>query len=121
MKLPHLDQVLELEHGEAQQLLAHLAAYGKRVATVVGPGGRGSLEPVQLLALPTLNRLAKRVGNLVACELRHVGKPSGRPRQFRLSYHELIALRLCVPVTGYDAVLGKVQQKSLNLAPYVNF
>jgi hypothetical protein len=119
VKLPAFDQVLELRHGEAQQFLAHFAAYGQRVATVLGPGGHGSLEPVQLLALPTLNRLAKRVGTLAGRERRHVGEPPRRPRRLRLSYDELIAVRLCLPVTGDDAVLGQVQQKGLSLAPYV--
>ncbi len=119
MKLPALDQVLELRHGEAQQFLAHFAAFGRRVAAVLGPDGHGSLEPVQLLALPTLNRLAKRVGTLAGRELRHVGEPPRRPRRLRLSYDELIAVRLCLPVTGHDAVLGQVQQKGLNLAPYI--
>jgi len=119
MKLPQLDQVLELRHGEAQQFLAHFAAFGRRAAAVLGPDGHGSLEPVELLALPTLNRLAKRVGNLAGRELRHVGEPPRRPLRLRLSYDELIAVRLCLPVTGFDAVLGQVQQKGLNLAPYI--
>lgn len=121
MKLPHFDQVLELQRGEARQLLEHLTEYGQRVAFVLSPHGHGALRPHELLALSALNRVTGRVRRLALSEAAHVGKVSGRPRRFRLAYDELIALRLCVPVTGRDAVLGKVQQKALNLAPYVNF
>jgi hypothetical protein len=121
VKLPHLDQVLELQRGEARQLLEHLTTLGERMAFVLSPEGHGSLKPHELLALPALNRVTGRVRRLALSAAAQVGKASGRPRRFRLSYDELIALRLCVPVTGLDAVLGKVQQKSLNLAPYVNF
>ena len=121
MKLPALDQVLELERGEAAQLLEHLRLLGQRVAWVLCPEGCGALQPHELLALPALHRVTRRVRRLAEREQAHAGKPSARPRKFRLAYDELLALRLCVPVTGHDAVLGKVQQKSLNLAPYVCF
>lgn len=121
MRLPALDQVLELQRGEAKQLLEHLTGYGQRVAFVLSPEGHGSLKPHELLALPALNRVTGRVRRLALSEAAQVGKASGRPRRFRLAYDELLALRLCVPVTGQDAVLGKVQQKSLNLEPYVRF
>jgi hypothetical protein len=120
MRLPQLDQVIELERGEAGQLLWHLTQLARKVAFVLSEDGHGHVEPQVLIALPAMNRVAKRLQRIDESDQVRDGKPA-KPRRFRLAFDELLAIRLYVPVTGADAVLGKVQQKSLNLDTYVSF
>jgi hypothetical protein len=120
MRLPQLDQVIELECGEAGQLLWHLTQLGKQVAFVLSSDGHGHVAPQVLIALPAMSRVVKRLQRLDERDQVQVGKPA-KPRRFRLAFDELLAIRLYLPVTGADAVLGKVQQKSLNLETYVAF
>jgi hypothetical protein len=82
------------------------------------------LELGLLLALPILERLGKRLYKRYQAEERRVGKPAGNARPFRLSCEEVaVVTRYVLPAAGVFArpVLGKVQQKSLNLTPYLHF
>jgi hypothetical protein len=107
MKLPNLDQVIELQRGEAGRLWWAIADKCRRV-----------------VALPALHRVAKRLQTLDNRELAVVGVPPKKPRKFRLHYDELVAIMLYVftePISGARVPLGKIQQKSLNLADVIKF
>ncbi|MBJ6109456.1 hypothetical protein JAO73_10555 [Hymenobacter sp. BT523] len=115
MRLPHLDQVVELHRGEARALAAAVLEAGQRHAAP---------PPAALvLAWAPLERLRRRLCRVALAEETHVGLPPRRPRRFRLPHDELIALMLyVVPVATTARVpLGKVQQKSLNLAHLMRF
>jgi hypothetical protein len=118
MRLPELDQIIELERGEAGQLLWHLTQLGKQVAFVLSDYGHGQVEPAVLIALPAMSRVVRRLKRIEESEQERKSKPA-KPRRFRLAFDELLAIHLYVPVTGDDMVLGKVQQKCLNLDAYV--
>lgn len=117
-----LPQTIELARGEAGQLYWAVA----RVWTEAQQAPRQVVPvPVDgalLVALPVLKRLGKRLYARCQKEVSQVGKPSAKPRAFRLSCEEVVVvMRHVLPVApdGAAPVLGKVQQKSLNLAPYV--
>jgi hypothetical protein len=116
MRLPHLDQLIDLHRGEAAQLLGAIAA--------VAPVRSRPVAAPLLLALPVLGRLGKRLQALDQRERRVVGPPPRRPRRFRLRHDEVIALMLYVfPAPGIVArvPLGRVQQVSLSLARWIDF
>ncbi|MDB5268038.1 MAG: hypothetical protein JWP58_1078 [Hymenobacter sp.] len=123
MNVPNLDQTIELYHGQACQLYWQIGNVLRRVAA------RTSLEPPKpvdgnlVLALPVLQRVAKRLYGVAQREADAIGPPSQRPRKFKLKVVEVVAIMLHVhPVaTGAWPELGKVQQKSLNLQQYITF
>ena len=123
MSLAHLDQVIELERGEAGQLWWAVADCGRRnLFRLCSPGTlveHAGIVP----ALRVLERVANRLKRLDEQELSHVGIPSRKPKKFRLKVDELVAIMLyVVPTTWSGHVpLGKVQQKSLNLDQYIKF
>lgn len=124
MKLPHLDQIIELERGEAGQLWWAVADCGRRnlMRLCTQPPSRVE-SPGVVVALSVLERVAKRLKRIDERERQHVGKPSRQPAKFRLKVDELVAIMLYVwprSVSGH-VPLGKVQQKSLNLEHLVRF
>jgi hypothetical protein len=118
-----LPQTIELARGDAWYF------YGA-VARVWTDAQQAPLQVVPvpldadlLIALPVLKRLGKRLYTVYQKERHHVGKPPRKPRTFRLSCEEVVVvMRHVLPAAPHGAasVLGKVQQKSLNLTPYVN-
>ena len=127
MKLPHLDQTIELDRGEAGQLWGAVADCGRRnlARLLLKPSEGMRVEAAGLVpALGALERVAKRLKTIDERELRHVGVPSRKPKKFRLKVDELVAIMLYVyPRASWLAPgpLGKVQQVSLNLERYVQF
>ena len=124
--LAHLDQIIELERGEAGQLWWAIADCGRRNALrlLARPGEGLPVESAGVVvALAPLGRVARRLKRLDERELRHVGIPSRRPTKFRLRVDELVAIMLYVwPTSASGHVpLGKVQQKSLNLEPRIRW
>lgn len=117
-----LPQTIELARGEAGQLYWAVAGVWTQACQAPRQLRPVPLEAGLLLALPVLQRLGKRLYAAYQTEIRLVGKPRRRPRAFRLSCEEVVVVMRyvlpCAPV-GVMPVLGKVQQKSLNLAPYV--
>ena len=121
MKIPFLDQVVELEHGEAHEL-QHLVGNACLDVMATLQSSRPVPMPAgRLLAFPVLRRLVTRLGKVAQQELFRVGLPKRKPVQFRLTYEELLAIMLYVvpQATSGFVVLGKVHQKSLNLDPFV--
>ena len=103
-----------------------MADCGRRnLARLLDPERASLVESAGVVvALPVLERVAKRLKRIDERELSHVGIPSRRPKKFRLKVDELVAIMLHVyPHASYLApvVLGKVQQKSLNLEQYIRF
>ena len=124
MSLAHLDQVIELERGEAGQLWWAVADCGRRNLVRLHLRPEALVESAGVVvALPVLERVARRLKRLDERELGHVGLPRRKPVKFRLKVDELAAIMLYVwphACSGY-VVLGKVQQKSLNLTQYVSW
>ncbi|MBO2007573.1 hypothetical protein [Hymenobacter negativus] len=119
----HLDQLIELEHGEARQLYWQIGDVLRHVAM---GAQRPTPRPVDgnlFLALPALQRVGQRLYRLAQREANAIGPPRQRPRRFRLKAEELVALMLHVQpqATSGLVVLGKVQQKSLNLESLITF
>jgi hypothetical protein len=127
MKLPHLDQLVLLERGEAG-LLARPLAVLVRDATQ----GRRPITAMQALTLTPLATLARRLLRVHQQEQLRPPKPGRRPapRQVRVSYDQLVALlqdRASLYYCGLSAlenqqmqvVVGKFHQKSLNLTRWI--
>jgi hypothetical protein len=124
MSLAHLDQTIELERGEAGQLWWAVADCGRRnLVRLLTPGLCPESAGV-VVALPVLERVAKRLKRLDERELSHVGIPGRKPKKFRLKVDEVVAIMLYVyPRASFLApvALGKVQQKSLTLESYITW
>lgn len=122
---PHLDQIIELQRGEAGQLCFAIADCGRRnlVRLHMRPGRRVE-SPGVVVALPVLERVARRLKRIAEREQAHVGIPRRKPVKFRLRCDELVAIMCYVfPLAELSArvVLGKVHQVSLNLEHLIKF
>ena len=124
MNLPHLDQIIELELGEAGQLWGAVADCGRRNLVRLHMQHPAQVESAGVVAvLSVLERVARRLKRIDERERSHVGIPSRKPKKFRLKVDELVAIMLYVlPVaTSARVPLGKVQQQSLNLDQHIDF
>ena len=123
MRLPFLDQIVELYRGDAHELQHAVGNVCLHVVATLQAECPAPLPAGLLLAFPVLRRLVTRLGRLAQQEFYHVGRPRRRPHRLRLSYEEVVALRLYVlPVaTAAREPLGKVHQASLNLERWVGF
>lgn len=128
--MTHLDQVVELERGEAAALGHALSGAWKRAMSCF------SGDPVtrrattgEYLAVAVFEKLARRLFKRHEWELAHppaFRKSRARPAPWRLRLHgeELaVVMTYCWPhATIFDrVVLGKIQQKSLNIEYCLNF
>lgn len=123
MKIPFLDQVVELERGEAHELQHVVGNVCLDVMATLQAERPSPMPAGLLLAFPVLRRLVTRLGKVAQQEFYRIGPPGRKPVKFRLSYEELVALLLHVQskATSGLVVLGKVHQKSLNLEPWVHW
>lgn len=124
MNLPHLDQIIELERGQAGELWWAVADCGRRNLVRLHMQQPCQVESAGVVvALPALERVAKRLKRIDERELRHVGLPRRKPVRFRLKVDEVVAIMLYVwPHAGSGhVVLGKVHQVSLNLEQVICF
>ena len=114
MRLPQLDQKIELHWGEAGLLALSIAEV---VYTRVLP------QPLtSALALGALTRVYQRVAAQAAKEHLHVGLPSRRPWRLTLRYEEVAALMYILPTApAAGRVWGEVQRVSLNLEQVIGF
>ncbi len=113
MRLPQLDQKIELYWSEAGLLTAAIAE------VVYGQAWPQPLTSV--LALGALSRVYKRVAARAAMEQVHVGLPTRRPWRLTLRYDEVAALMYILPTApAAGRVWGEVQRVSLNLAQVMN-
>lgn len=128
MKLPHLDQLVPLERGEAGLLagaLAVLVQDATRRPPMTGP------QALKLAPLASLGRrLVQRHQQEQLRPLRRGQRPAARP--VRVRFDELVALldsRAALYYTGLTAteqlqlrvVLDRFHQKSLNLEQFIRF
>ncbi|MDO7853171.1 hypothetical protein [Hymenobacter convexus] len=123
MSLAHLDQVIALEHGQARQLFWEIGNVLRRVALGSARQPPRRVEAALFLALPVLQRVARRLYRVAQREADALGPPRRRPWRFRLKPEEVVAIVLHVlpGATGALPELGKVQQQSLNLTQWVRF
>jgi len=123
MRLPLLDQTVELERGEAL-LLAH--AVERFLASVaISP----PLHWQTAFVLKPFARLLTRLRRRYQVELYQTPRPGKRPRlnRVRLEYDELVAVRLYYlhlleqlpQAPQLPVVLGRFHQKSCNLEPHI--
>lgn len=119
----HLDQLVELAHGEARQLYWEIGNVLRRVAIGAALEPPRRIDGALFLTLPVLQRVARRLYGVAQREADAIGPPRRRPRRFRLKAEEVVAIMLHVhPVaTGAWVVLGKVQQRALNLEHLIAF
>ncbi len=124
MNLRHLDQIIELERGEAGQLWWAVSDCGRRNLVRLHMQHATRVESAGVVvALPALERVARRLKTIDERERCFSGIPSRRPKKFRLKVDELVAIMLYVwphAASGH-VVLGKVQQQSLNLDQRIKF
>ncbi|RZL04782.1 MAG: hypothetical protein EOO62_20500 [Hymenobacter sp.] len=136
MKLPHLDQLIPLERGEAALLAQALAVLLEDVHPIVyqeRPTGL-RLTPGLALQLTPLTKLGKRLVARHRQEQARPLKPGNRPpaRPVRVHYDELVAVlqnRSALTYTNLaeveklqlQRVLGEFQRYSLSLECYINF
>ena len=126
MKLPHLDQLVPLERGEAG-LLARAVAVLVRDVTQ-------AQRPVPLVEMLTFAPLATLTKKLLHRHQREQLTPgsSAKLRPLRVSYDQLVALLLNHGALYHcdlseeenlqlRGILGKFQQKSLNLSTWIKF
>ncbi|MGV3540699.1 MAG: hypothetical protein ACO1OQ_12875 [Rufibacter sp.] len=103
-------QPVAMDHHEAQALA--LAIY----SFIVEAPKRKYVPVEQILSLSPLVRLNRR---LVARANSEQLKPKPKEFTFKLSPEELVAVTRCISSDGNDlklqVILGKIQQKSLNL------
>ena len=129
MKLPHLDQLVPLERGEAGLLAKALAVLVRDVTQATRP-----VHVMDAITLPALATVATRLTRLHQREQLVPVRPGKRPkpRAFRVSYDQLAVLLHCrvalfyTGLEGYEqlqlqVVLGKFQQQSLNLTHFIRF
>jgi hypothetical protein len=136
MKLPHLDQLIPLERGEAGLLAQALATLLKDAWPIVyqkrDPGPR--LSPGLALQLTPLVKLGKRLVARHHQEQARPPKPGKRPpaRVLRVHYDELVAVMQNRTSLYYinlaeveklqlQRALGEFQRHSLNLECYIKF
>lgn len=129
LDFPGLDQRVLLDRGEAGRLAQAVAAH---VLAVKG-GPRPLLAASVLTCLPLVG-LARKLQALHQQEQARPPRPghTHKPRTFRVSYAQLAALLLhraeidCwvgspLEQLQVQHVIGKFQQKSLNLSQYLTF
>lgn len=129
MKLPHLDQLVPLERGEAGVLAEALAVLVRDVTQTAKP-----VNAMEAITLPAVAALATKLARLHQRELNAPVRPGRRPRprHFRVSYDQLAVLlhyrgvlHYCglgeVELLQLQAALGRFQQQSLNLEHLIRF
>jgi|GEM_PF-3462263 len=129
MNLPLLDQLVPLERGEAGLLARAVQVLVDDTTQPTTP-----VQPIELLLLAPLAQLATKLHRRHAAEQARPLRPGQRskPWQYRASAYQLCALHLCRHAVQHcgltpeenlalAGILGKFQQKSLNLTHWINF
>ena len=129
MKLPHLDQLVPLERGDAGVLAKALAVLVRDVTQAKRP-----VSKLEALLLTPLAGLTKKLVQIHQREQLAPPKPGrkAKPRNLRVTYDQMAVLmhyRHTLYFCGLEeweylqvqVVVGKFQQKSLNLAHFIKF
>jgi len=129
MRLPHLDQYVPLERGEAGLLARALALLVQDVTQATRP-----VPSLEMLTLAPFCNLGKELLKIHHREQLTPARPKRllKPKQLRVPYDQLVALhhhryalRYCTlsPEENLQlqVLLGKFQQKALNLGQWIRF
>jgi hypothetical protein len=127
MRLPHLDQYVPLERGEAGLLARALALLVQNVTTAQRP-----VPYVEMLTFAPFCNLGKELLKIHRREQLTPAKPFPKPKQLRVPYDQLAALHHhhfalhCCNLSPEEnlllqGILGKFHQKSLNLSQRIRF
>lgn len=129
MKLPHLDQIVLLERGEAGLLARAVAVLVQDVTQAKRP-----VPYLEMLTFAPFCNLGKKLLQYHRREQLTPARPKRfpKPQQLRVPYDQLVALHLRRFSLNYcnlseeenlrlQAILGKFQQQSLNLGRWVRF
>ena len=115
MRLPELDQRIDVRWGEAEQL-----AYA--IAWVLCQQLEGRPTLAMVLSFVPLTRVRSRLLARARQEQHHVGPLPKKPRKYTLRYDEVAALMLILPTAPAAGLAwGEIQRVSLNLARFVDF
>lgn len=115
MRLPQLDQRIEVQWGEAAQL-----AYAIEWVLCAQLEGRPTVAMV--LSFGPLTRVRSRLLARARQEQHHVGPVPKKPRTYTLRYDEVAGLMLILPLApAAGRAWGEVQRVSLNLERFVDF
>lgn len=129
MKLPHLDQIVFLERGEAGLLARAVALLVQDVLAAKRP-----VPYLEMLTFAPLCQLGKKLLQHHRREQLTPARPRRfpKPRALRMPYDQLVALHHNRFALHYcnlseqenlllQAILGKFQQQSLNLGQWIRF
>lgn len=129
MKLPHLDQIVFLERGEAGLLARALAVLVQDVTQAQRP-----VPYLEILTFTPLCQLGKKLLQHHRREQLTPARPRRfpKPKQLRIPYDQLVALhlhrfalhhcQLCEQENlQLQAILGKFQQRALNLSQWISW
>lgn len=129
MKLPHLDQVVLLERGEAGLLARAVAVLVQDVTQAKRP-----VPYLEMLTFAPFCNLSKKLLQFHRREQLTPARPKHfpKPRHLRVSYNQLaalhhhrFALQYCnlsgAETLWLQAILGKFHQQMLNLSTRVRF
>lgn len=129
MRLPHLDQVVLLERGEAGLLARAVAVLVQDVTQAKRP-----VPYLEMLTFAPFCHLGKKLLQQHRREQLTPARPRRfpKPKQLRVTYDQLVALHLHRFALNYcdfspeenlqlQAILGKFQQQSLNLSRWIRF
>ncbi|MGI4865863.1 MAG: hypothetical protein ACRYFZ_18205 [Janthinobacterium lividum] len=129
MKLPHLDQIVLLERGEAGLLARAVAVLVQDVTNAKQP-----VPYLEMLTFTPFCNLGKKLLQYHRREQLTPARPKRfpKPKQLRVTYDQLAALHHHRFALNYcnlspeenlqlQVILGKFQQKSLNLSRWVRF
>jgi hypothetical protein len=129
MKLPHLDQIVLLERGEAGLLARALHVLVQDVAS-----GKRPQTPASLFAFAPTEALARRLDQMHQREQLNPRRPGRypKPRPLRVPYDQLLSLlhhRSALYYCGLSeeeklllpGLVGKFQNKALNLTNSIRF
>ena len=129
MKLPHLDQLVPLERGEAGLLARAVAVLVQDITNAKRP-----VPYLEMLTFTPFCNLGKKLLQHHRREQLTPVRPKRfpKPKQLRVTYDQLVALHLNRFALNYcnlseeenfqlQAILGKFQQKSLNLSQWIRF
>lgn len=128
--LPHLDQRVPLARGEAGLLARALAVLIGDMTHAARPAP--AVELLTLAPLATLGRALLKLHQREQLAAVKLSSRPPRPRLLRVACDQLAALLHCQGALYYchlspeenlqlQAILGKFQQKSLNLSQWISF
>ena len=129
MRLPHLDQYVPLERGEAGLLARAVAVLVQNVTQATRP-----VPYLEMLTFTPFCNLGKKLLQHHRREQLTPARPKRfpKPKQLRVPYDQLVALHHNRFALNYcnlseeenfqlQAILGKFQQKALNLGQWIRF